>query len=667
MPASDPILEQLRKEVLLDQPADIREKDSGTPSRTFSGPRDLGSLGAVPQGEGKFLFRVWAPFARRVELCFEGPDRKTVEMEVDAQGYHAIRLSGVPTGTPYRFRLDGTVLRPDPASRWQPDGVHAPSRTWDWTSSIGVSLPERSVWSGHALRDLIFYELHVGTFSEEGSFDGVLDRLADLSDLGITAVELMPLGQYPGDRNWGYDGVYPFAVQHSYGGPEGLLRLVRGCHDRGLSVFLDVVCNHLGPEGNYLSCFGPYFSHTTRTPWGDALNFDESESDHVRHYFLENIRYWTDVFGIDGFRFDAVHAIRDQSAHPFLSDVAWVAGEIAKQRGRPVHLVAESNLNDRRTVLPQEKNGIGFHSQWNDDFHHALHVALTGEQSGYYADFSGVSDLREALARGFVYRGSYAPSFGHRRGSPSEDLPGASFVVFAQNHDQVGNRMSGDRLGASLSSVQLRLAAALVILSPCLPLLFMGEEYGETNPFLYFTSHGDPDLIRSVREGRKGEFEGFGWSGEVPDPQDPQTFLRSRLSGLPPEGRDPEGRRDLFAFYRRLIELRKTLPALSLPGRMDDPGNRVSEPADNLLVLRRSGDGKSAGILLNLSGMPRRCPASFVFGRGVGRIVKELDSCDAEWGGGGSSVPDVFPGWGIAEEWIGLNPFQMVLLTGSDK
>ena len=583
-------------------------------------------------------------------------------MEVDIDGYHATRFSGISSGTPYRFRLDGTVLRPDPVSRWQSDGVHGASRVWDWQESVGRgTTAAQTVWSGHALRELIFYELHVGTFSPEGTFDGVVSRLDHLTDLGITAVELMPLGQYPGERNWGYDGVYPFAVQDSYGGPEGLLRLVQACHSRGLSVFLDVVYNHLGPEGNYLPAFGPYFSHTTRTPWGDALNFDEADSDHVRHYFLENIRYWATVFDIDGFRFDAVHAIRDQSAHPFLTDVACVAGKISEERGRPVHLVAESNLNDRRTVLAPGKNGMGFHAQWSDDFHHALHVALTGERNGYYADFSGTKDLMVSLDSGFVYQGEYAPSFRHRRGSRSDDLPGESFVVFAQNHDQVGNRMLGDRLSASLSAVQLRLAASLVILSPGLPLLFMGEEYGETNPFLYFTSHGDPDLIRAVREGREREFKGFGWDGEVPDPQDPETFLRSRLTGLPAEGHDPGGRRNLFAFYRRLIELRKTCPALSPPDRMNVLGNRVSPTGKDLLVCHRGSGGERIHWVANLSGTPETILDSFVFEGRSGTVVKMIDSCDPEWGGEGSTLPGRWP---VREETsvpIDLKPFQVVV------
>ncbi len=585
-------------------------------------------------------------------------------MEVDSEGYHSVLLPAVPTGTPYLFCLDRTVTRPDPASRWQPDGVHSPSRVWLWDGSGEFGTPSAPPkWSGHLLQDLIFYELHVGTFSPRGSFDGVIDRLDHLVDLGITAIELMPLGQCPGERNWGYDGVYPFAVQDSCGGPEGLLRLVRASHARGLSVFLDVVYNHLGPEGNYLSCFGPYFSRTTRTPWGDALNFDEAGSDHVRHYFLENIRYWATVFDIDGFRFDAIHAIRDQSAQPFLTDVAWVAGQIAEQRGRPVHLVAESNLNDRRTVLPPERNGIGFHSQWSDDFHHALHVVLTGERDGYYADFTGPNDLREALESGFVYRGSYAPSFGHRRGSPSNDLPGRSFVVFSQNHDQVGNRFRGDRLSASLTPAQLRLAAGLVILSPCLPLLFMGEEYGEPNPFLYFTSHGDADLIRAVREGRKKEFEGFGWTGETPDPQDPQTFLRSRLSGLPPEGRDPEDRRKLFGFYRTLISLRKTLPALALPERMDDPGNRVLLWEDHLLLVQRTKGHHRVSLIANLSAQSRVCPKVQVFAGDTGRVAKAVDSCDPRWGGEGSLLSSEYPAWGDGGEVLNLLPFQIVLLN----
>ena len=588
-----------------------RHADFVPASARLPGPRDLGPLGATPV-KGGTLFRVWAPLAGSVDLMIDRPGERPRPMDHEGQGYYRLSVSDAPSGTLYRFRLDGRTILPDPASRLQPHGVHGPSAVWfppgEHTKKTEKS-PGVSPFSGHPVGDLIFYELHPGTYTPEGTFRGTIARLDHLADLGVTAVELMPLSQFPGERNWGYDGTFPYAIALSYGGPDGLLELVRACHARGLSVILDVVCNHLGPEGNYLHAFGPYFSRTTRTPWGEALNFDETMSDHVRHYFLENIRYLARIFDVDGFRFDAVHAIRDQSAHSFLADVSVLAERIACSRGRPLHLVAESNLNDRRHVLPPGREGMGFDAQWSDDFHHALRVTFTGEKEGYYQDFSPGKDLAKALERGFVYQGQFAPSFGHRRGSSSDDLPGSAFVVFAQNHDQVGNRREGDRLSAVLPEEALMCVAALVLLAPALPFLFMGEEYGETRPFLYFTSHGDPDLVRAVREGRKKEFAAFGWTGEVPDPQDPRTFEASRLTTDPallsPGSR--EGR--ILGFYKTLFRLRKSHPAFALPDRMDSERHRVAGPRYGILAQKRQVEkGPRVLVLWNLSARERPVP-----------------------------------------------------------
>ena len=613
-----------------------RHHDFLPPAPFVPGPRDLGPLGAsaVPDGT---LFRVWAPLAGSVELLIDRPGELPRPMTPEGQGYYRLTASDAPPGTLYRFRLDGERPLPDPASRLQLHGVHGPSAVWFPPGAETVRKGFSSVppFSGHTLEDLIFYEIHTGTYTPEGTFSGVVRRLDHLADLGITALELMPLSQFPGERNWGYDGTFPYAVQSSYGGPDGLLELVRACHARGLSVILDVVYNHLGPEGNYLGAYGPYFSRTSRTPWGDAINFDEAQSDHVRHFFLENLRYLARTFDIDGFRFDAVHAIRDQSAHPFLADVSVLAGRIGKSRGRPLHLVAESNLNDRRHVLSPEREGMGFEAQWSDDFHHALRVSFTGERDGYYADFSGGKDLARALERGFVYQGQFAPSFGHRRGSSGGDLPGSAFVVFAQNHDQVGNRREGDRLSRSLPDEALMCVAALVLLAPSLPLLFMGEEYGERRPFQYFSSHGDPDLVRAVREGRKREFASFGWTGEVPDPQDPQTFEASRLvtdpSGFSSGSR--EGR--ILAFYKKLVLLRKSRPAFRLPDRMDAAGHRVAGPRYGVLAQRREGqDGSRLLVLWNLTDRERPVPPVWLrrdLGwEGEGRLL--LDSREGDSG-----------------------------------
>ncbi|MCL4485255.1 MAG: malto-oligosyltrehalose trehalohydrolase [Nitrospirae bacterium] len=629
-----------------------RKMDFSLSPGSLAGPRDLGPLGADPSGTGTF-FRVWAPRASSLHLVREDPEaRAEYPMEREEGGYFSLFLEGALPGTTYRYLIDGTTLRPDPASRLQREGVHGPSTVWGAPEASPVP------FAGHALRDLVFYELHVGTFAPSSDFDGILPFLDHLVRTGVTALELMPVSQFPGRRNWGYDGVFPFAVQSSYGGPEGLFRLVREAHLRGLSVFLDVVCNHLGPEGNYLSDFGPYFSRTTRTPWGEALNFDGPESDHVRHFFLENLRTLSLLFDLDGFRFDAIHAIRDQSPHPFLADVARLAANIAARRGRPLHLVAESNANDRRTVLPVEDGGLGFDSQWSDDFHHALHVAFTGERTGYYEDFSGTGDLVQALAKGFVYRGQHAPAFRCRRGSASEDLPGKSFVFFAQNHDQTGNRMQGERLAALLPPEALPAIAALVLLSPGLPLLFMGEEYGETRPFLYFTDHGDPDLISAVRKGRKEEFAAFSWSGEVPDPQDPLTFERSRLVLSDTGVTLSPFQKDLLRWTARLAGIRKSFPALSPPDPIGGPRNRVFSPADGVMVSLRSDASSRILILVNLTDTSRALPASRLFQEGEEESREVLLDSAAFFG----TRPPLSLSSGRPE--VRLGPFHALLLSG---
>ena len=629
-----------------------REKDFSRPPGSQAGPRDLGPLGAVPDVSGT-LFRVWAPRVRTLDLIVEGPGTPSRHrLEREENGYFRTFLEGALPGTTYRYLIDGETLRPDPASRLQREGVHGPSTVWGRPEAPPPPFP------GHSLQDLLFYELHVGTFSPSSSFEGILPSLDHLARTGVTAIELMPVAQFPGVRNWGYDGVFPYAVQWSYGGPDGLFRLVREAHRRGLSVFLDVVFNHLGPEGNYLSSFGPYFSETTRTPWGEALNFDGPESDHVRHFFLENLRTLAVLFDLDGFRLDAIHAIRDQSPHPFLADVSHLAKNIASRRGRILHLVAESNANDRRTVLPVSRGGLGFDAQWSDDFHHALHVHFTGERDGYYQDFSETEDLVLALSKGFVYQGQPSPSFRCRRGSPSEDLPARSFVFFAQNHDQTGNRRNGDRLSTLLPPEALPLVAALVLLSPGLPLLFMGEEYGETRPFLYFTDHGDADLVQAVREGRKKEFSAFGWSGEVPDPQSPGTFDRSRLTLTDPGASLSPFQQSLLGWTSRLAEIRRTSQALLPPDPIGTPQNRVFSPGDGLLFLMRGEVNKPRILLLaNASREPRTLPAPFFPTDWKGGVLSLLLDSGPFFGGKASTFsPD-------DQTELLLEPYRILLLT----
>jgi maltooligosyltrehalose trehalohydrolase len=529
-----------------------------------------GPLGATLVARDRCEFRVWAPFVDRIELHIVAPGEARVAMAKDANGYHSATVD-CQEGSRYFYTVNGTD-RPDPASRLQPEGVHGPSEV------IGTDFAWHDQhWRGLALEDLVMYELHVGTFTAEGTFDAVIAKLDALRELGITAIELMPIGQFPGERNWGYDGVYVGAAQASYGGPRALERLVDAAHARGLAVLIDVVYNHLGPEGNYLSQFGPYFTDRYKTPWGLALNFDGPHSDDVRWFFIHNALQWIDEFHIDGLRVDAVHAIVDHSAEPFLQDLTTAVRDCAERLGRRIWTIAESDLNDPRVITPKAQLGLGFDSQWSDDFHHALHVLLTGERDGYYASFGKVSDLARTIPTGYLYVGQHSPYRQRKYGARPATRDGAQFVVFAQNHDQIGNRMRGERLAALVSPAKLRLAAAAVILAPFLPMLFMGEEYGETAPFQYFTSHSDEDLIEAVRRGRLEEFDDFDWRGEAPDPHDQATFQRSKLTW--------SGDDSLRALYAELLRLRRETPALrSL--NLDDVEARADDER-RVLVVRR--------------------------------------------------------------------------------
>ncbi|MFO0729563.1 MAG: malto-oligosyltrehalose trehalohydrolase [Nitrospiraceae bacterium] len=412
--------------------------------------------------------------------------------------------------------------------------------------------------AGLQANTLVLYELHTGTFTEAGTFDGIRDRLAYLKhEVGITAIELMPVAQCPGRRNWGYDGAYPFAPQANYGGPEGLKRLVNACHEAGLAVILDVVYNHFGPEGTYVHEFGPYFTDRYRTPWGAALNYDGPDSDEVRHFIISNALYWVTEYHIDGLRLDAVHGIYDFSARHILDEIRSAVHRQAERLRRQILVIAESDLNDARLLAPPESGGYGLDAQWNDDFHHGLHVALTGERNGYYQDFEGLPDMASAYRHGFVYRGQRSPLRRRRHGNDPGQLPPSKFVLFAQNHDQIGNRAVGDRLSTLVCREALDVAAAAVLLSPQIPLLFMGEEYGERAPFLYFVDHGDPGLREAVRIGRRREFAPLGWPPDhIPDPSDPTVFTRSRLDWSRERTAEERSR---LEWTRRLIRLRTQL------------------------------------------------------------------------------------------------------------
>lgn len=585
-------------------------------------------VGAWPVPGGGTEFLVWAPGREKVEVRVHGSPERRIVLDRRHGGYWGGRDDGVPPGALYTLLLDGEVERPDPASRLQPQGVHGPSQV------VGDDFPWTARgWTGMELGALVFYELHVGTFTPEGTFDAAISRLGELADLGVTALELMPVAAFPGGRNWGYDGVFPFAVQASYGGPEGLKRLVDACHRQGLAVFLDVVYNHLGPEGNYLADFGPYFTDRYRTPWGRAINFDGPESDPVRAYFLQNALQWLEEYRFDGLRLDAIHAIVDTGARPFLQELAEGVGALEARLGRRLHLVAESDRNDPRFVRRREQGGIGLGAEWCDDFHHALHALLTGEREGYYVDFGGADHLAKAYREGFVYSGQYSRYRRRRHGAPSADLPGERFVAFAQNHDQVGNRMQGERLAALVPFEALKVTAAAVLLSPYLPLLFMGEEYGEQAPFLYFVSHADPELVRAVREGRKAEFAPFGWAQEPPDPQAEETFARSRLRwelGL--EGRGLA----LREFHRECLRLRRELPALQC---LDKAGLKAAALEGRSALWVHRGRGEEAVLLgLNFETVPVALTAP----GGPWKLL--LDSAARRWGGPGAAAPAKPPG-----------------------
>lgn len=570
-------------------------------------------------------FTVWAPLRDRVDVKIVSPEVRIVPMEKDERGYWRVEIRNVFSEAQYLYRLDNEQERPDPASRYQPYGVHGPSQVVDHAAFTW----EDREWNGVQLLDFILYEIHAGTFTQEGTFDAIIPHLDYLKELGITAIELMPVAQFPRTRNWGYDGVYPYAVQNSYGGPEGLKRLVNACHQKGLAVALDVVYNHLGPEGNYLWEFGPYFTEKYRTPWGDAVNFDGPCSDEVRNYFIGNALYWITDYHIDALRIDAIHGIFDFSAKHFLHELGEEVHGRAKELGRLVYVIPESDQNDVRVINPVENGGYGLDAQWNDDFHHCLHTLLTGERMGYYEDFGKTEHMVKALREGFVYSGQYSKFRKRRHGNSSRDRPPHQFVVFSQNHDQVGNRMLGERLSSLVSFEQLKLAAGVTLLSPYVPLLFMGEEFGETAPFLYFVSHTDAGLVQAVRKGRKEEFAHFGWEGEVPDPAAEATFLNSKIDL---ERRHYDRHQTLLGFYKSLLRLRKeTAPLYNLSKTHMEV--RAFE-AEKMLFVRRWYGEDEVFSLYNFSEDQRTTP----FPLTKKMWEKALDSSEIRWGGTGSAA-----------------------------
>jgi maltooligosyltrehalose trehalohydrolase len=517
---------------------------------------------------------VWAPFADRVELVV---DDSRHPMERRDGGWWASTRS-LPAGTEYAFALDGGEPLPDPRSPWQPSGVHGRSRTVDHSTFAWTD----GGWRPPPLREAIVEETHVGIFSAEGTFDGVIGHLDHLVELGVTHLELMPVAEFAGTRGWGYDGVDLYAPHSAYGGPDGLKRLVDAAHGRGLAVLLDVVYNHLGPEGNYLGRFGPYFTDRYGTPWGAAVNFDDRGSHEVRRFVVDNAVMWLRDYHIDGLRLDAVHAIYDMSAVHILEEMATEVRRLEGEVGRPFAVTAESDLNDPRIVRAPEAGGYALDAAWSDDVHHALHAALTGERGGYYVDFGDPAILPRALRDPFVYADAYSAHRDRRHGRSAGDLPGDRFVACLQNHDQVGNRARGDRIGHLVSEGRARIGAALLMVSPYVPLLFAGEEWNASSPFPFFASHTDPELARAVSEGRRREFAAFGWDpADIPDPMDPRTFERARLDWAE---RGDESHAGILAWYRTLISLRRSTPELT---DADRTAVDVAGSADARLTVRR--------------------------------------------------------------------------------
>ncbi len=534
---------------------------------------------------------VWAPRAGRVELAVAAGREPMVP---EAGGWWRGRQA-LPPGTDYAFALDGGEALPDPRSAWQPAGVHGPSRTVDhaafgWTDAG---------WRPPELETGVVYELHVGTFTESGTFDGAIARLGDLVELGVTHLELMPIAEFSGERGWGYDGVDLFAPHHAYGGPAGLKRLVDAAHRRGLAVLLDVVYNHLGPEGNVLDRYGPYFTDRYRTPWGSAINFDDRGSPEVRRFLVDNALMWLRDYHLDGLRLDATHAIFDRSAIHILEQLRAAVARLERQLGHRLVLVAESDLDDPRLVRAPAQGGYGLDAAWADDVHHALHVSLTGERSGYYADFEPMRSLAAVLRSPHLFTGGLSVHRDRLQGRSPGRLPGGRFVAALQNHDQVGNRARGERLSALVGVDRLMVGAALLVAAPYVPLIFAGEEWAAGTPFLYFTDHADPALADAVRRGRRAEFAAFGRAPEeVPDPQDEATFLASRLRW---DERAAGDHARVLGWWRDLLALRRSREALH-DGRRD----RVQVVADaaGTIVLRR----QEVTVAANLGAAAIRLP-----------------------------------------------------------
>ena len=543
-------------------------------------------------------------------------------MKKAKSGYFLADVEDVPQGSRYFFQFADGRERPDPASRFQPKGVHGPSEIVDLDDFEWAD----SAWRAPEFEQSVFYELHTGAYTQEGTFEALIPHLFDLRELGITTIELMPVSQFPGSRNWGYDGVQPYAPQNSYGGPRGLQKFVDAAHRHGLAVALDVVYNHLGPEGNYLNEYGPYFTDKYQTPWGKAINFDGPDSDEVRRFFSENALHWLEEYHIDALRLDAVHGIFDFGATHFLAELQQAVGKLESKVGRKLHLIAESDLNDSRLLHSPSKGGYGLQAQWSDDFHHSLHSLLNGERAGYYSDFGEVHHLATTMKNGWFYAGQHSNFRRRKHGNDPSGLPRSSFVVCIQNHDQIGNRARGERLSELVDLEALKLAAGATVLAPFVPLLFMGEDYGESAPFQYFTSHGDPELIEAVRKGRQKEFAAFAWEGEIPDPQDEATFSASKLNH---QLKDKEPHQTLRVFYHELLSIRKNY-SLAGSGKVE-----ISQSGSALTIVARGRDSAMLAVICEFD----RVDTTIDVRLPEGPWTLRLNSSDHKWHGPGNAVP----------------------------
>lgn len=613
------------------------------------------NIGAQYLGQNVTRFTVWSPYAEKLSVHIYGDRERVIELNPAGHDYWSAEAADCPPRTRYKFMItkEGkTEELTDPVSHFQPEGVFGPSEVVDHSA-----YPWRDEkWEGHKLRELIIYELHVGTFTTEGTFDAVIPRLPELVNLGITAIEIMPVAQFSGKHNWGYDGVYPYAVQNSYGGPEGLKRLVDACHSEGLSVILDVVYNHLGPEGNYLFAYAPYTTGKYHTPWGYGINFDDRYSDEVRNYFIGNALHWLEHYHVDGLRLDAIHGIFDMSAKHFLRQLEEEVKKYSYDSQRECILIAESSLNNPLIVSPQESGGFGLDAQWHDELHHALYTILIDERIGYYVDFGKMSDLAKAMSEGFVYSGQYSEFMKKSHGSSSKHIQARRFVVFLDNHDQTGNRPRGERFGMLVSPEAYKVAAGTILLSPYVPLLFMGEEYYFDSPFYYFTDHSDPGLIEAVRNGRKEEFAVYEWDVEFIDPQSESTFLSSKLDW---EQKKTGIHRVIYDYYSYLIELRKTVPAF---GRLERQYVLVDYSDDPKVLLLYRYYGHDRYVCLFHYGKDEAELSTGVFTRHSpdwfkGKWKRFFDSSGEDWGGPGDVLPETF-NWG---ETLKFNPYSVAI------